>query len=94
MDRGEIWTTIDTERASLADLLAELTPEEWARPSLCTGWRVRDVAAHLTLAHAGVAFAVPALIRARGSFDRMVLETAVARAAAPPTRWSPASPVT
>jgi uncharacterized protein (TIGR03083 family) len=83
MDRDELWTTIDTERASLADLLAGLTPGEWARPSLCAGWRVRDVAAHLTLAHAGVAFAVPALVRARGSFDRMVHDTACAAAAAP-----------
>jgi uncharacterized protein (TIGR03083 family) len=44
---------------------------------------VRDVAAHLTLAHARAAFAVPALIRARGSFDRMVHDTACAAAAAP-----------
>jgi uncharacterized protein (TIGR03083 family) len=83
MDRDELWTTIDAERVGLAELLAELTPAEWDRPSWCTGWRVRDVAAHLTLAHAGVAFAVPALVRARGSFDRMVHDTAVAAAVAP-----------
>jgi uncharacterized protein (TIGR03083 family) len=83
MDRDELWTTIDAERAALADLLAGLTPEEWGTPSWCAGWRVRDVAAHLTLAHAGLAFAVPALLRARGSFDRMVHDTAVAAAAAP-----------
>ena len=83
MDRDQLWTTIDEERASLADLLSELSPAEWERPSLCAGWRVRDVAAHLTLAHAGAAFAVPALVRARGSFDRMVHDTAVTAAAAP-----------
>ena len=83
MDRDELWTTIDDERASIADLLAGLSPGEWELPSLCAGWRVRDVAAHLTLAHAGVAFAVPALVRARGSFDRMVHDTACAAAAAP-----------
>ena len=86
MDRDELWTTIDTERASLADLLTALSAEEWERPSLCPGWRVRDVAAHLTLAHAGLAFALPALVRARGSFDRMVHDTAVTAAAAPTDR--------
>ncbi|TKG72934.1 maleylpyruvate isomerase family mycothiol-dependent enzyme [Prauserella endophytica] len=35
------------ERADLADLLATLTPEQWEVPSLCAGWRVRDVVAHL-----------------------------------------------
>jgi uncharacterized protein (TIGR03083 family) len=83
MDLDELWATIDAERTGLADLLADLDPAEWAQPSLCAGWRVRDVAAHLTLAHAGVGFAVPALLRAHGSFDRMVHDTAVARAVAP-----------
>src|SRR4051794_9128768 len=35
------------ERTDLADLLATLTPEQWSAPSLCEGWRVRDVVAHL-----------------------------------------------
>lgn len=35
------------ERADLADLLAGLTREQWDAPTLCTGWRVRDVAAHI-----------------------------------------------
>jgi uncharacterized protein (TIGR03083 family) len=83
MDRDELWTTIDTERASLADLLAELTPAEWDQPSWCADWRVRDVAAHLTLAHTGAAAAVPALIRARGSFDGMIRDTALAASVAP-----------
>ena len=36
------------ERERLASLLAELTPEQWDTPSLCAGWRVRDVVAHIT----------------------------------------------
>ena len=84
MDSDELWTTIDAQRTSLADLLGELTPEEWEQPSWCAGWRVRDVAAHLTLAQATLAVALPALLRARGSFDRMVHDSAVARATAPP----------
>jgi uncharacterized protein (TIGR03083 family) len=35
------------ERADLADLLTDLTPAQWDAPSLCTGWRVRDVVAHM-----------------------------------------------
>lgn len=35
------------ERHDLADFLATLTPEQWSRQSLCEGWTVRDVVAHL-----------------------------------------------
>ena len=35
------------ERADLADLLAGLTPEQWDAETLCAGWRVRDVVAHV-----------------------------------------------
>ena len=34
------------ERRDLAALLDSLTPDQWASPSLCTGWSVRDVVAH------------------------------------------------
>jgi uncharacterized protein (TIGR03083 family) len=84
MDSDELWATVDAERGSLADLLTGLTAEEWERPSWCAGWRVRDVAAHLSLAQVTLGVALPAFVRARGSFDRMVHDTAVTRAAAPP----------
>jgi uncharacterized protein (TIGR03083 family) len=35
------------ERADLADFLATLSPDQWDAPSLCAGWRVRDVVAHM-----------------------------------------------
>lgn len=35
------------ERGDLVDLLATLSPEDWETPSLCTGWRVHDVVAHM-----------------------------------------------
>jgi uncharacterized protein (TIGR03083 family) len=35
------------ERGELADLLDTLTPEQWNNPSLCAGWTVRDVVAHV-----------------------------------------------
>lgn len=45
--------TVDTmrlaqdERADVAALLAGLTPAQWGAPTLCDGWRVRDVVAHM-----------------------------------------------
>lgn len=35
------------ERADLAEFLATLSPEQWSTPSLCAGWTVRDVVAHV-----------------------------------------------
>ncbi|MBX0300087.1 maleylpyruvate isomerase family mycothiol-dependent enzyme [Cryobacterium sp. 1639] len=40
---GHVGATV----TAIADLLAELTPEQWETASLCGGWRVRDVAGHL-----------------------------------------------
>ena len=77
MDLDDVWRTIDAERLSLADLLDDLSPAEWTAPSLCDAWRVRDVAAHLTLAHMGPGAALVGAVRARGSFDRMIRDTAL-----------------
>src|SRR4051812_38061330 len=35
------------ERAELAEYLDTLTPQQWAAPSLCTKWSVKDVVAHV-----------------------------------------------
>jgi uncharacterized protein (TIGR03083 family) len=35
------------ERADLAEFLAGLTPQQWVAPSLCVGWTVKDVVAHV-----------------------------------------------
>lgn len=84
MDSDTVWATVDAERGALADLLEGLSPHEWEQPSLCEGWRVRDVAAHLALSHSGVRDTAVAMVRAHGSFPRMIHDTAVAHAAAPP----------
>jgi len=47
MDRAEVWRHIHAERAALAATLGDLSPEEWQHPSLCPGWTVHDVAAHV-----------------------------------------------
>ena len=35
------------ERRDFADFCAALSPADWDAPSLCAGWRVRDVVAHV-----------------------------------------------
>ncbi len=77
MDVDEVWRSTDSERAGLADLLDDLSPAEWETPSLCAGWRVRDVAAHLTQAQLGLRDVVVPAIRAGGGFDRMVRDLAL-----------------
>ena len=77
MDVDAIRQVTDTERASLADLVEPLTPEQWSTPSLCDRWTVGDVAAHLTLAHMGWVSATVEAARAFGSFNRMIHDTAV-----------------
>jgi len=42
------WPTIHAERKALAADLESLTDKQWATPSLCTGWSVRQVLAHMT----------------------------------------------
>src|SRR5687767_7814632 len=83
MDTDDVWRAIDAERSDLADLLEDLPPAERAAPSLCPGWRVRAVAAHLTLSHMPPATAVLEALRARGNYDRMVHDSAVRQAALP-----------
>lgn len=47
MDKSEVWRYIHAERAALASTLADLSVEDWSHDSLCTGWTVHDVAAHV-----------------------------------------------
>jgi uncharacterized protein (TIGR03083 family) len=42
------WPVIHAERLALVSDLHSLTPEQWETPSLCAGWSVRDVLAHMT----------------------------------------------
>jgi uncharacterized protein (TIGR03083 family) len=82
-DTDRVWAAIDEQRSSLADLLDGLAPEQWDAASLCAGWRVRDVAAHLTQAHGTAGRALADLVRARGSMHRMIRESAIRQAELP-----------
>jgi len=48
MAKADMWGTIHGEREALAADLAGLSDEQWASPSLCNDWSVRDVLAHMT----------------------------------------------
>ncbi|WP_323959538.1 maleylpyruvate isomerase family mycothiol-dependent enzyme [Arthrobacter sp. JZ12] len=70
-DSAEIWSLVHAERRRLVEDLSALTPEQWSRPSLCPGWDVHDVVAHLvdTARTSRLSF-VHDMIAARGNFDR------------------------
>ncbi|MEZ0092322.1 maleylpyruvate isomerase family mycothiol-dependent enzyme [Streptacidiphilus sp. EB129] len=59
------------ERERLAALLAGLTEEQWDTPSLCAGWRVREVVAHITMPfRTSTPRFAAGLVAARFSFNR------------------------
>jgi uncharacterized protein (TIGR03083 family) len=47
MDASTTWQHIHHERRALASLLADLPGDAWQRETLCAGWSVLDVAAHV-----------------------------------------------
>ena len=55
------------EREDLLVLVEGLTPEQWRAPSLCAGWTVRDVVAHV-LSYEELGFRALASRFARGRF--------------------------
>ena len=68
---NDVWPMVHAERAALIDDLSHLEGEQWERPSLCDGWTVHDVVAHLvdTARTTRLGF-VARLARARFDFDR------------------------
>ena len=47
------------EMSAISEFLHELNPEQWDHPSLCEGWRVRDVISHMCV---GYTTPMPAMI--------------------------------
>jgi len=84
VDRDQSWQTIDEHRVRVSDLLHGLSPQQWETGSLCEGWRVRDVGAHLSLAAtAGMGEVLSAAVAARGNFDRMIRDASIKRGQRP-----------
>lgn len=77
MDSDTIWQHIDSERSWLADLLESLPQTAWEQPSLCQGWTVRDVGAHLTFAHARLREVLWPAVRTGFGYNAMINYAAV-----------------
>ncbi|MFF3226567.1 maleylpyruvate isomerase family mycothiol-dependent enzyme [Nocardia suismassiliense] len=78
MTTEQIWQAVAAERARVADLLTDRTESDWDHASLCAGWRLRDVVAHLVLStRANLGWIVVNLIRARGNVHRGLRDSAI-----------------
>lgn len=82
---ADLMPLVTAERLALIEFLETLAAAEWAVPSLCEGWTVQDVAAHLASASAiGVGELVAVSARAGLRPNRVNLENAA--------RWSRRGP--
>ncbi|MBE7324119.1 maleylpyruvate isomerase family mycothiol-dependent enzyme [Nocardioides sp. Y6] len=71
VSRNDVWAAVAAERRALVDDLHPLAPQRWATPSLCEGWDVHDVIAHLVdSAHTTRWAFVRRMVLARGDFHR------------------------
>ena len=66
-----VWAAVHEERRALIADLEHLPDDAWQRPSLCPGWSVHDVLAHLvdTARTTRLGF-LRGMVRARFDFDR------------------------
>jgi uncharacterized protein (TIGR03083 family) len=79
----DIRDMIAAQRGELAQVLAGLPAASWDAPTLCDGWRVREVVAHITMPfrYSGRRFMLE-LAKSRGNFNAMADRTARRDAAA------------
>jgi uncharacterized protein (TIGR03083 family) len=84
MTTDDLMTTIHAERRAFGDVLEALPDADWGSSSLCAGWRVREVVAHMTMP---LSYSAPRflgeLVRSRGNFGRMADRVARRDARAP-----------
>ncbi|AZG46143.1 maleylpyruvate isomerase family mycothiol-dependent enzyme [Gordonia insulae] len=70
-EKANVWPVVHAERARLVDDLERVPVDAWTTPSLCPGWDVHDVVAHLidsaTTSRLGF---VRRMIAARFDFDK------------------------
>lgn len=82
MDADAVFAHVARQRGAAADMFEGLTAEQLATPSLCDGWSVQVLAAHMalpmTLSKAGFVFEV---LKQRGDLNR-AMDVASRRAAA------------
>lgn len=86
MATDDLMPLIVAERRAFAGVLAGLAEPDWEAPSLCAGWRVREVVAHMTMPfrYSPPRF-LAELARSRGNFTAMSDRVARRDARAPIT---------
>jgi uncharacterized protein (TIGR03083 family) len=99
---NNLMAAIAAERRAFTHILEELPHQDWNTPSLCTGWRVREVVAHMTMPlRLSTPQFIAEMLRSRGNFAHMADRIARHDAQAPvstllhrwrtneDTRWKP-----
>ena len=80
IEREQIFRAVATERRSIADLIDSLDADALATPSLCSGWDVKTVAAHLVSVFADSFWRFQWAALRHGGFNRAIDELARRRA--------------
>jgi uncharacterized protein (TIGR03083 family) len=72
MNDEQLLAATADERRTLADMFATFTDAQWSTPSLCSGWTVREVAAHLlTPFRVSLPKMFLGMIAAKGDFNKL-----------------------
>ena len=81
---SDLSVAIAAERRDLAGVLSGLPAGSWDAPTLCAGWLVREVVAHMTMPFRySTARFITEMARSRGNFHRMADRCARRDAAMP-----------
>ena len=68
----KVRAAVAAERRDMAEVLGALREEQWDAPTLCAGWRVREVVAHTTMPfRMSLPRSMVELAKARGDWNRM-----------------------
>lgn len=81
----DVWAIVRAERQALTDDLEHLPSEQWVTPSLCAGWDIHDVLAHLVATAKETRLRFVARFAAAGfDFDKANAKGSLAERAADP----------
>jgi uncharacterized protein (TIGR03083 family) len=87
VDAADLQAVITDERGRLAGVIDSLSPDQWDQPSLCTGWTVKILVAHIALTSRLTPLqAMRGMVAAGFDINKMIDRSARAHAA----RHSPA----
>jgi uncharacterized protein (TIGR03083 family) len=80
----DLMPVVAAHRRAFGEVLAGLSAADWETPSLCAGWRVREVVAHMTMPFRySTPWFLGQMVRSRGDFARMADRIARRDARAP-----------